>query len=122
MRNSLDCPGVGNYNSYNPAVDRNRGNKWVREEGKKKSASVKLPSVGTYNPNPVSYSLFGGNQIKPKSGLAGMGGKSERWQKSKEKKLPFYNVLSEWGMKDKYTKKDIMSKVSSGAGSRSVYY
>lgn len=52
-----------------------------------------------------------------------MGGKSERFKSSKDKKLPFYNILSEWGMKNKLQKKDIMSNISSHpSASRSLYY
>ena len=91
---------------------------------KKKKSSVKFPSVGSYTPNPVSYNLFSSiSNTNSKKISSGMGGKTERWKKSKEKKLPFYNILSEWGMKDKHNKKDIMSKISSNPGtSRSVYY
>ena len=126
MRVSLDNPGVGNYNAYRAVLDQ-KGSKFNKEGEKddpKKKSPVKLPSVGSYTPNPVSYNLFESiSNINSKKVSSGMGGKTERWKTSKTKKLPFYNVLSEWGMKDKHNKKDIMSKVSSHpATSRSVYY
>lgn len=61
MRNSLDSPGVGTYNSARPYFDH-RGSKWVadpeKEKKVKKISNEKLPPVGTYNPNPVTYRLF----------------------------------------------------------------
>lgn len=58
MRNSLDAPGVGNYNAHHAIFDH-RGSKWVLPKNKSHSASgVKLPPVGTYNPVPVSFKLF----------------------------------------------------------------
>ena len=96
MRNSLDNPGVGNYNAYRAVLDH-KGNKWDKEGEveKKKKSSVKLPSVGTYTPNPVSYNLFSSiSNTNTRKVSSGMGGKTERWGKSKEKKLPFYNILS----------------------------
>ena len=61
MRKSLDNPGVGNYNAYRAVFDK-RGTKWVLDKVDKKKAqtSIKLPSVGEYNPNPQSYRLFSG--------------------------------------------------------------
>ena len=57
MRNSLESPGVGNYNSYHN--EDKRAAKWVGEKEKKVgSKSVRLPPVGTYSPHPVAYQLF----------------------------------------------------------------
>lgn len=57
MRDSLESPGVGNYNSYHN--EDKRAAKWVAEKGKKvASKSVRLPPVGTYSPRPVAYQLF----------------------------------------------------------------
>jgi hypothetical protein len=39
MRNSLDCPGVGNYNSNKSFFDQ-KGNKWVADPEKNKKKSV----------------------------------------------------------------------------------
>ena len=62
---------------------------------KKKSESIKLPPVGTYNPDPVSFSLFSSiSQPKKGKNQNGMGGKTERFKSPKAKKLPFYSVIS----------------------------
>ena len=55
MRNSLEVPGIGEYNKLHD--EDKRAAKWMQEKGKK-AKSVKLPEVGTYQPLPVSYSLF----------------------------------------------------------------
>lgn len=58
MRNSIEAPGVGQYNAYRAVLDH-RGSKWAADNEKNiKKSTVKLPSVGSYNPRPVSYSLF----------------------------------------------------------------
>jgi hypothetical protein len=57
MRNSLESPGVGNYNSFHN--EDKRAAKWIAEKEKKvASKSVKLPPVGAYSPLPVAYQLF----------------------------------------------------------------
>lgn len=59
MRGSLDCPGVGNYNSNRSIFAEKKGPKWVEGKNKSKSeAKTKLPPVGTYDPKPIDYSLF----------------------------------------------------------------
>ena len=79
MRSSLDAPGVGNYNSYHN--EDKRAAKWMEEKGKPKKASrsVKLPSVGTYQPLPVSYQLFE-NELGTKKRYKSFLGKEERWK------------------------------------------
>jgi hypothetical protein len=70
----------------------------------------------------MEYSLF--------DNLAGPANKSkkphfnreERFKSDKTKAVPFYNVGSEWGMKDKLKKKDILSRVGSSLTHHSVYY
>ena len=61
MRKSLESPGVGNYNAYRAVFDK-RGTKWVEDKSpkEKKENKIKFPSVGAYNPNPISYRLFSG--------------------------------------------------------------
>jgi len=75
---------VGNYNSYRPYLDH-RGSKWVADpELNKKKSIEKLPPVGTYNPNPISFRLFSSiSDTQKKSISSGMGGKSERFKSSK---------------------------------------
>lgn len=77
MRNSLECPGVGNYNSDRPYFDH-RGSRWVADPEKDKKKSIeKLPPVGTYTPNPISYRLFSSiSDIQKKKISSGMGGKT----------------------------------------------
>lgn len=78
MRNSLDGPGVGEYNAYRVEHDH-RGNKWSPdpEKAKKlKKSDTKLPPVGTYNPNPASYSLFSSVSGTSKNKNGGFGGKT----------------------------------------------
>ena len=60
MRASLDNPGVGNYNAYRSGLNK-VGGKMSIETARDKSKTIptKLPSVGTYNPSPVAYDLFG---------------------------------------------------------------
>jgi hypothetical protein len=59
MRESIEkAPGVGYYNAYRHEFDK-RGSKWVLPKNQSKSdINIKLPPVGTYNPSPVSFSLF----------------------------------------------------------------
>ena len=60
MRDSVDRPGAGSYNSYHGTEDR-RAPKWqaqLNKEKPSKSMSVKLPPVGTYTPLPLEYNLF----------------------------------------------------------------
>lgn len=60
MRQSLECPGVGNYNAYRAEFDK-RGSKWMKEKGNpRKGGKVKFPSIGAYDPEPQSYRLFSG--------------------------------------------------------------
>ena len=122
MRGSLESPGVGEYNAYH-GINDHRAAKWVAEEEKKTKAStsLKLPPVGTYNPLPQSYELFDNSLKADKKRYKSYFNKEERFKKSKEKPLPFYNILSEWGMKDKQHKKDILARVSMPHSNRSVY-
>jgi hypothetical protein len=47
MRDSIEAPGVGNYNAYH--CGDKRAARWVDEKNKRAAAkSVKLPPVGTY--------------------------------------------------------------------------
>jgi hypothetical protein len=58
MRYSLECPGVGEYNSYHGNKDQ-RSVRWMPQKGiKPKEDKLKLPPVGTYNPLPMEYNLF----------------------------------------------------------------
>lgn len=79
-----------------------------------------IPDVGKYSPNPVSYNLFEsiakGKKVDNKNGF----GTSRRFSSEKPIVDVAYNILSEWGMKDKKGK-DILSKVSK-EGTKSVYY
>ncbi len=60
MRDALNAPGVGNYNSNKSSFGtEDKGAKWI--EGKSKRISdvkTKLPPVGTYDPKPLNFSLF----------------------------------------------------------------
>jgi hypothetical protein len=65
MKSSSQCPGVGVYNLRKHDYDHRMG-KWVADPQydqkshteKKKKSQEKLPFVGTYDPNPVTYRLF----------------------------------------------------------------
>jgi hypothetical protein len=81
--------------------------------------------VGSYTPNPVAYTLFSSMSATPKMrSNIGLGGKAERFRPiPKDKTVPYYDIRSEWGMKDKLRKKDILSHISTGrASSHSVYH
>ena len=69
MRGSIESPGVGNYNAYNKLyVKGKNGNKWVNSKIKSKSTTnTKLPPVGTYDPSPVSFTLFDSIENKDRS-------------------------------------------------------
>jgi hypothetical protein len=127
MRNAAESPGAGAYNTSHRTFDHRLG-KWVADPEKKKSKEKgheTLPFVGSYNPNPVAYQLFSSMSVKSKiRNNIGLGGKSQRFQPiPKEKSVPFYDIGSEWGMKDKLRKKDILYHVSTGrTSSQSVYY
>ena len=76
MRNSIEAPGVGQYNAYRAILDH-RGSKWGPDNEKNiKKSQVKLPSVGSYNPKPVSYSLFESSSPSTKKTVHGFGGKT----------------------------------------------
>ncbi len=77
--------------------------------------------MGTYNPLPLEYSLFE-NSLGGAKKKKTVFNKEERFKRSREKPLPFYNVLSEWGLKDKNKKKDILARISSPSTGRSVYH
>ena len=79
---------------------------------------MKLPPVGTYQPLPVSYQLFE-NDIGTKKHHKSYFNHEERFKANKKKTIPFYNVLSEWGI-TKRVNKDILTRISSP--SRSVYH
>lgn len=79
--------------------------------------------MGTYHP--ISFGLFdsitAGKDNKKKAYF----GREERFHVKKEDKkkgVPYYDVGSNWGMKDKLSKKDILSKVGSSVTHHSVYY
>ncbi len=60
MRNSMETPGIGSYTSR--AAPKKKSNGWAKPKKEKKDKSsapgFKLPSVGSYTPNPVEYTLF----------------------------------------------------------------
>jgi hypothetical protein len=49
-------------------------------------------------------------------------GKEERFRNDKNQPVPFYNIGSEWGMKDRLRQKDILSRVGSSLTHHSIYY
>jgi hypothetical protein len=68
----------------------------------------------------VSYRLFDNERAKKKQGKSYFS-RDERWKKDKDRTVPFYNIGSEWGMKNKMVKKDILTRLSSPSSNRSVY-
>lgn len=60
MRDALNAPGVGSYNSAKTAFGtENKGSKWIEGKSRSKSENkTKLPPVGTYDPKPLNFSLF----------------------------------------------------------------
>lgn len=119
MRGSLEAPGVGQYNEYHKRDQR--AAKWKEENQKKAvSKSVKFPPVGTYTPLPIEYHLFD-NELAKQKRHKSFFSKEERFKKSKDKTVPFYNIQSEWGLKNKRVNKDILSRISSPNSNRSVY-
>lgn len=124
MRKSIEYPGVGEYEAKITLFDR-KGGKWVPENRKKSKSekTVKWPQAATYNPKPSDYHLFGSadekdSKLKSNSYFT----RELRFKSSKEKTIPFYNIGSEWGMKDNLNKKDILSRVGSSLSHHSVYY
>lgn len=83
---------------------------------------MKLPPVGTYNPLPMEYNLFDNSLATDKKRYRSYFSREERFKRSKDKTVPFYEVLSEWGIKDKRKKKDILAKISVPQTHRSVYH
>ena len=121
MRSCLDCPPVGVYNPRQ-IQEENHAPRWKQAVPKKERKEVSfIPPVGQYHPLPVKYSLFENIKPEEKKSKARFS-REERFKWSKEKSVPFYNVLSEWGMKDKLKKKDILSRVGSSLTHHSVYY
>ena len=113
-------PGIGEYNKFHN--EDKRAAKWIEEKGRKeKSKSVKLPDVGTYQPLPVSYALFENDRVNKKRYRSFLD-KEERWKEPKKKSIGYYNISSDWGMKNKMQKKDILSRISSPSTHRSVYH
>ena len=104
MANSINTPGVGQYNSNKDKdVWQNKGvTKWTKEKEIKKEKSMSVvPDVGKYSPNPVTYNLFEsmgkGKRTDNKNGF----GTSRRFSSDKPIVDAAYNILSEWGVKDK---------------------
>lgn len=61
MRNSIDTPGVGQYNGKDLRGKwEGKVVKWKegKNASKKDPNKEKLPPVGTYTPHPVAYELF----------------------------------------------------------------
>ena len=75
--------------------------------------------MGSYHP--LSYGLFDSMSSGEQKQRANFG-REQRFKSGKVKPTPFYNVASEWGMKDKLHRKDILSKVGSSVTHHSIYY
>lgn len=83
---------------------------------------MKLPPVGTYDPLPIEYTLFDNLKNVEKKKSKSYFNREQRFKSNKTKAVPYYNVLSEWGMKDKLKKKDILSRIGSSLTHHSIYY
>lgn len=69
----------------------------------------------------MAYSLFDNSLADKRRGRSYFS-REERFKKSREKAVPFYDVGSEWGIEDKRKKKDILQKISLPYSNRSVYH
>lgn len=69
----------------------------------------------------MAYNLFD-NSLTDKGRGRSYFSREERFKKSMEKAVPFYDVASEWGIQDKRKKKDILQKISLPYPNRSVYH